>query len=110
MAKRLPGGRTKRSARPATRNQAARRSTAEPPSVADSRAEHPRPAVEAVEHRTFERVPPTRAAPRRMAPRSRVASTPITTDDRYVVEDLKRIGILAAGAFTILGALAFILR
>ncbi|MBI2941562.1 MAG: hypothetical protein HYY04_14100 [Chloroflexi bacterium] len=52
----------------------------------------------------------TRSSSRLAVRPSARPATPIATDYRYVLSDLKRIGVLAALAFALLGTLSFVIR
>ena len=108
MPKRLPDGRIKRTARLAARRR-----------VTEQQIDDALPAVQRDVAPAVERpvVTETRPAPRPMPLRgtalraeARGVRSPINTDYRYVISDLKRIGVLAAAAFAVLGGLALVIR
>jgi hypothetical protein len=75
--------------------------------VADVPVAEPRPPVRAG---SLSRPAPAARPPSRLGRSSRAASLPLITDYSYVMTDLRRIGVLALGAFIILGALTFVIH
>lgn len=107
MPKRLPGGKVKRGTKPARARVPQRRfPTAGAEAPADAA-----PAPSPVPPAARRPVAPVRQSLLNTVRRPAAKSGPtLVTDYSYVLADLKRIGIVSAGALAILITLSFVIR